>query len=220
MFNAFLRDPHVPSGRAGNFRVAENDAQDVIEVMRDPACQGPQGLHFLGLAQLGLQAFLALFRLLALGDVHHETVPDDAAIRIALRQRPAFDPPQAFRRMQVAIDVMPRLGTTGGLGHRGVDPLQVFRMDVGGPRSDVLGQGLKGNAEQVLDGWRREGHARGSVRAEPEGVDHAGHAGGDLGELILEADPPPKFFFLPFEMGDVLSQTQHAGLAVDLDQLR
>src|SRR5450755_1441817 len=42
--------------------VADDDTQDVVEIMSDPASQSPHGFHFLGLAELGFEA-------LALGDV-------------------------------------------------------------------------------------------------------------------------------------------------------
>ena len=57
-----LRGGGVRDAERGELRVAGNDVQEVVEVVRDAACQGADGLHLLGLAKLGLEA-------LPLGDV-------------------------------------------------------------------------------------------------------------------------------------------------------
>ncbi len=60
------------TGRAvvpGQFRIAEDGPEDVVEIVGDAAGQGADGLHFLGLLQLRLEFFPFVFSLLALGDV-------------------------------------------------------------------------------------------------------------------------------------------------------
>src|SRR5262245_33217999 len=40
----------------GQFTITQDGGQNIIKIMRNPACEGADRLHFLGLAELGLQA--------------------------------------------------------------------------------------------------------------------------------------------------------------------
>ena len=62
---------HLLGGEIG---VAENDGQQVVEVMRDAPGQPPDGLHFLGLPELRVALFQVLERL---GGAEHVTHPVD-----------------------------------------------------------------------------------------------------------------------------------------------
>ena len=76
-----------PCGHAdrGQLRVAGNDAQEVVEVVGDAARQGADGLHLLGLLELGLEA-------LPLGDVAPDgRHADDGAGRVLERREAEGD---------------------------------------------------------------------------------------------------------------------------------
>ena len=53
----------------GQLRIAEDDAEHVVEIVGHAAGQPAHGFHLLGLEELGLKSFPFLLRLLALGDV-------------------------------------------------------------------------------------------------------------------------------------------------------
>ena len=62
--------PHLHLQQAG---IAHEGHEDVVEVVGDPPCEGTDGLHLLGLAELGLKA-------LTFGDVPQEDEGDRLAL--------------------------------------------------------------------------------------------------------------------------------------------
>ena len=61
-------------------RVAHDDAQHVVEVVGNTACQAAHGIHLLGLQQLCLEMFPLGFGLEAGGDVADENQMGIAAV--------------------------------------------------------------------------------------------------------------------------------------------
>ena len=123
---------------------------------------------------------------LALGDVHHVTVPEDAPVRLRRRHRPPLDPAHPLRRVLVAELVVPARHRTGGLGEDLAHAREVVGVHVGQQRGEVVREHLPRDPVEVLGRGRGERHARGTIGPEPVRTDDAGHARRDLRELILQ----------------------------------
>jgi hypothetical protein len=93
-----------------DLRAAQDDGEQVVEVVRDAAGQTSHRLHLLRLLKLDFELGLRLLCPLALGDVRNDAVPQGAAIlhpfRVGLRPTPAQtlpwqdDPEFAIERLQ------------------------------------------------------------------------------------------------------------------------
>ncbi|EKD40685.1 MAG: hypothetical protein ACD_74C00247G0002 [uncultured bacterium] len=64
--------------------VAEDDGEDVVEVVGNPSGQDADGFHFLGLDKLAFQHFLFRCRLLAFGDIGKTSPQTKGAARLNL----------------------------------------------------------------------------------------------------------------------------------------
>ena len=64
------RSVFVRDSAEGQLGVPEDSRQDVVEVVRDATCQGPDSFHLLRLAHLGLALMQPFLCSLAFGDVH------------------------------------------------------------------------------------------------------------------------------------------------------
>jgi hypothetical protein len=127
-------------GILGHFGITENGAENVVEVMGNATGQGADGLHFLGLDKLGLQAFSFFLALLTLADVMVDAAdPQGSAIGIALNDAAFVQHPDPMTRFvaEAVLCFVMGCGTPQVGGEGGCHPRKIFRMDLLLPGMDV-----------------------------------------------------------------------------------
>ena len=91
----------------GKLCKTDNGREDVVKVMGNAPCQGPDGLHLLGLAELGLKPLLFFFCTLSFTDVviMFNTPPRIKArlYRLAPVLKPVFSSPLAGEHMTLKV---------------------------------------------------------------------------------------------------------------------
>ena len=126
----------------------------------------------------------APFGLLARGDVLHEPMPEDAAVRLAHRPGMTLHPNLLPVRAPPPELVPPGGQAPGRSGDAGPNPVEVVRVEGRPQRGGGFGQVFRRQAEELQEGRVGVRATGAAVRPQAEGKKAAGHGGDELGERV------------------------------------
>jgi hypothetical protein len=190
-------------GFASTARPSVFEHDDAVDGLleQDPAPGG-----FVGLRQLDA---------VDLGDVREEPVPQRAAVGFVPRLRVPADPDRAADRMLHPERMPPRRERRGRCLDGRHECGQVVGVDARQDRPDVVADGFRRDAADLLEARADVGHAHRAVRPAPEAVDHARHRPREILELLLQADALAQHLLGLARERDVPRDAEHADQFAD-----